>query len=552
MNAVLLYIIGNTFYANINISIPDSSFSDENDIIDPALVYDRFPVDLANASSIFNTVHSGLKQKDSNIHPVGVSFIPAYIPQNTRLYHARSDRNIPDMFEWIAFNYEFSYSFSGFKRRVEEQEFSRNDRGFLFTFRTKRPLNKVIFLDGASAAKSAPFMDQQMILSKQENISEPVDERLAAEKICNWGKSFGLQGFIRLEVGYEMVLCDFHENVEVISNISLAAANDLIKFPAEELKYVSGPHMPHQTPKVPLPPNYNSLSYNRSLLLNHLQAVSGFEWVRSGSYQDPGEERIFLDFANMITPLNKTFINPDSYIRNISYIAQNLKEAIIEDLETIYKTPTDPFYKTNWPVVTNLITLKFSPMLVNLNSSLYHKDSKSVSDNIQLLTYNFIRRYISEDVNYTEQNMEAAYKTCVLDYVWYTYPLQGSDYLIYSSIFKVHSVIIRLIFDLFDVSRELTYQIYVNDIHRKFDWKTFQIRIGNLMKLLNWSDFYQCSQKCGSDEFCYTPTWGPSPFGWGPQRNPELFDHDGQTYRIRHELKCMNYKDIMTDIPSLN
>lgn len=93
------------------------------------------------------------------------------------------------------------------------------------------------------------------------------------------GGSFGLQGFIRLEVGYEMVLCDFHKNVEVISNISLTAANELIKFPPEDLKYGFGPHSPHKLPKVPLPPNYNSLAYNRSLLLNHLQAVAGFEWV---------------------------------------------------------------------------------------------------------------------------------------------------------------------------------------------------------------------------------------------------------------------------------
>lgn len=547
MNVVLLYVIGSKIYTNVKISIPAYSLSIENDSIDPALVYEKFPIDLANASSIFNTVQSALKQKDSNVHPVGVSFIPAYIPPNTRLYHARSDSNLPDLFEWIAFNYEFSYSFSGFKRRTEPQKFTPwHQRGKLFTFRTKKPLDKVIFLDGASAAKKSPFMDQQMILSKKENTSEPVDETLAAESICKWGKSFGLQGFIRLEVGYEMILCDFHENVEVISNISLTAANDLIKFPAEKLKYVLGPH------KDPLPPNYNSLSYNRSLLLNHLQAVSGFEWVLSGSYQDSGEDRILLDFANMVTPLNKTFIDPDSYKRNISSIAQDLKEGIIEDLEIIYKNPTDPFYKTNWPAITNLITQKFGPMLVNLNSSLYDKNLKVVSDNIQLLTYNFIRRHISEDMNYTELNIQAAYNSCIIDYVFHTYPLQGSDYLIYSSIFKVHSEIIRLIFDLFEVSREFTYEIYVNNVNKEFEWKNFQVRISNLMRLLNWTDFYQCSRKCGSDEVCYSPTWGPSPFGWGPQRNPDLFDFDGETYRIKHELKCMNYKDIMPDIPPLN
>lgn len=133
----------------------------------------------------------------------------------------------------------------------------------------------------------------------------------------------------------------------------------MIKFPPEELKYVSVPHVSHQPPKVPLPPNYYSRSYNRSLLLNYLQAVLGFEWVRAGSYQDSGRDIILIDFANMVTPLNKTYIDSDSYKRNISYISENLKESIIEDLETIYENPNDPFYKTNWQAFTNLITLKF-------------------------------------------------------------------------------------------------------------------------------------------------------------------------------------------------
>lgn len=62
-------------------------------------------------------------------------------------------------------------------------------------------------------------------------------------------------------------------------------------------------------------------------------------------------------------------------------------------------------------------------MLVNL----IFIDLKLVSVNIQLLTYNFTRRHISEDMNHTGQNMQAAYNNCVVDYVFHTYPLQGSD-----------------------------------------------------------------------------------------------------------------------------
>lgn len=135
MNIMLLYVIGNMLFPNVKISVPP--LLDKNNIIDPVVVHDMFPIDLANASSIFNTIQSALKQRDSNTHPAGVSFIPAYIPPNTRIYHARNDSNLPDLFEWIAFNYEFSYSFSGFRRQSKEQAFSPWNRNFFFYFQNE-------------------------------------------------------------------------------------------------------------------------------------------------------------------------------------------------------------------------------------------------------------------------------------------------------------------------------------------------------------------------------------------------------------------------------
>ncbi|GME88054.1 unnamed protein product [Ambrosiozyma monospora] len=44
------------------------------------------PIDISNATAIFNEVNNALKQKNANLNPVGVSFIPAYIPEGTLLY----------------------------------------------------------------------------------------------------------------------------------------------------------------------------------------------------------------------------------------------------------------------------------------------------------------------------------------------------------------------------------------------------------------------------------------------------------------------------------
>lgn len=545
------------------------SLQSEITLLDSWDVYEKYPIDLNNASAVFNTVQGALKQKDSNTHPVGVSFIPAYIPANTRLYHSRPDGNLPDLYEWIAFSYEFSYLFGGFSRRVNQSSDGidprERKRKFLFSFRTKVPLDKVIYLDGASAAKIFPELDQQEILANISSHEGYFNEREAADKICKWGESFGLQGFIRLEIGFEMILCNFHKNVELISNITVPYAGDVIEFPPEDPEYVPSPRRPPpmkppatieqqvlEAPKTE--PDYESLSHNRSLLLSHLSTMVGYEWSQSGSMVDHGEPRILLDLSSMVTPLNKTYIDPDSYVRNISYISQDLKGSLINQLEHVYEIPTNPFFKNDWPILTYFIVQKFGPFLMNLNKTLTNFDDLKVSgDQMQLLTFNIVRRYYHDEINDPTIRRETAIKDFIQDYVYNTFPLVNTDILIYSSIFKVQYELVHLVFDVFDVSKAITHQIYITSADYKFEEELEQIkeRVTNLIQLFDWSMFYQCSNKCGFDEICLTPTWGPSPIGWGPKEDRSFSYKDG-VFRINREFQCVKYTDMLRNTSSLN
>lgn len=189
---------------------------------------------------------------------------------------------------------------------------------------------------------------------------------------------------------------DFHRDMEVMSNITVSYVNDLLDFPADERKNL--PKRPHPPPNKSKPStendkvvikseipvqleetvynadkikvDYDSLSFNRSLLLNHLQSAASFEWIQSGGAVDHGEPRILLDFSNMVTPLNKTYIDPDAFRRNISYIDQGLKDEIRSDLEHVFQSSVNPFFKTNWQGMTSHLVKKFAPILVNLNKTL--------------------------------------------------------------------------------------------------------------------------------------------------------------------------------------
>ncbi|GMF04111.1 unnamed protein product [Ambrosiozyma monospora] len=133
----------------------------------------------------------------------------------------------------------------------------------MLTFQVVRPLDKLIYLGGASAAKTTTGeMDCEMILSGTESYNEGqrYDERTTADKICKWGESFGLDGYVRLEIGFEIVLCDFHDKVELISNVTLNNPADFIGFPREkwpelnETDYDMPPPPPDADGSYPPPP----------------------------------------------------------------------------------------------------------------------------------------------------------------------------------------------------------------------------------------------------------------------------------------------------------
>lgn len=538
--------------------------------ISPFSNFEEYPIDFENSTAIFNIVHGSLKQKNADLNPVGVAFVPAYIPPNTYLYHATSSQEIPDLYEWIAMDYEFSYNFAGFGRNKARSHgfldkkksrdegpphLPRKGKGpfkgprrqlqYLYSFKTTAPLTKLIYLDGASASKNDNGqMDQQLILSNQTDINGHVNEYEAAEKICKWGESFGLQGVIRLEVGFEIIICNFSDSIELVSNVTLNNVTNLLNFPNE------------------LPEPRNNLEKERSELIDILGAMSGYEHIQAGSIADNREPRILLDFSRMVTPINKTWIDPDPYRRRINSLSFDIKEDILNSLEENLSLFDFSYEKTDWQLITNRMVDKFGPILVLLNSSLTQFEHLSeedlrqaletVSGNLTQYTYNFIRRYSDDTIEDPKMKRQKAMQESINDYVYHTFALTTeAEKLIYSSVFKIQSVVATHIFDIFDISREILFDLYVEPSENNFDkyrkdLLAMKKSSNDLLDTLGWSIFTQCFNKCNWDEVCYIPTWGPGPMGFGPdkQKLSRWFLFDGETYRIAKDLQCISFKDI--------
>ncbi|ODV71557.1 uncharacterized protein CYBJADRAFT_169194 [Cyberlindnera jadinii NRRL Y-1542] len=512
------------------------------------------PVTRENASAIFNTVQGALRNKNAQIEPIGVSFIPAYIPEGTLLYHGNGDGQIPEGPEWIAMDHEFSQNFiadragphigHGHRSSTRAAEKGRGHPGrfhgpprdsedkhtSLLTFRVKKPLSRMILLDGSSAAKTETGeMDQQYILAGIENVSSPfVGERESSVKICEWGKQFGLDGYIRVEVGFEVVICDFFDKLELTSNVTLDWGNNTLNLPLE----LTDEHLMDE---------YASL-------WDSVSAMGSYDWAKMGNVHDKREGRILLDFSKLQTMLNRTYVGTDPYTRRIYNVSKDLRQDLKRDLAQSLEGGVDPYGGTNWQLLTTEIVDKFSPILQMINSSLSdeHSDGVSKAKNLTVFTTNFVRRFLSwEEGASIEERILAAKNRALEQYVHPLQPLRSkSDALILSSIRRVTQMIIETVFDSFFVSRDILDDYFLKNEIDFTGLDELKYQVVDLLEVLRWeSTYYTCSSRCSWDEICYTPSWGPSPLGWDSSFG--TFTDSYGKVRISAELQCVSYKTIL-------
>jgi hypothetical protein len=121
--------------------------------------------------------------------------LPATIPKGTILYHGQTDNHVPDSPDWFAFDVEHAHIFC----------FSSC---YMITLQAKRDLH-LLYFDGSSAAKVKDgVMDSQdIVVWGEPRPDKYISERERIETLCAWGKSFGLDGFVRMEFHLYVFLC---------------------------------------------------------------------------------------------------------------------------------------------------------------------------------------------------------------------------------------------------------------------------------------------------------------------------------------------------------
>ncbi|KAJ9363453.1 hypothetical protein DTO280E4_2435 [Paecilomyces variotii] len=220
---------------------------------------------LLNSNHIFNTIYASMRHRASSLYPNGVSFFLATVPKGTQFYHGSGNSTPVTGVEWLAFEPEHALGFAHRSEQhgrprfpIQDQDQDQDQRGgydghtgknaaqrplgsdeeeeddgetaggYLHTYVTARDL-RLLYLDGESGMRGHALDAQDRILfndtigsesrmMRETGIGGPPDEQERAILACKMAKEVWndrIDGLIRTEADFEIILCNFERDLEV-------------------------------------------------------------------------------------------------------------------------------------------------------------------------------------------------------------------------------------------------------------------------------------------------------------------------------------------------
>ncbi len=464
-----------------------------------------------NAPHIFNALHSAMRQWGSSLKHNGMSFFTASIPNNTLLYHGTHTKDRINGTEWLAFEIEHAEVFAGMRgpgggrrgrpppggpgggpggrpgegkppvgppgegpgypgrpdhppkqglpnRPMHKTDDESKSYGYLHTYRTSRPLTKLLYLDGMSAGKTSmgtvDTQDYVMRNDSEEIVSAPWGDYQRAQAMCALGKEYEIEGIIRMEAGFELILCDFSSGLDFVGA--------------------------SQRPGYSVPESYQDLSQ--------------FEYFRGVSMRFQGitAGRVKVDYSNMVSayfyPLNLT--NPNPSRSELPRLPMSDKKGLArvrsDVLSRFSKSGNDD--TVDWQGLVDMVVTRYSDRLQFLVSN-------NLTERALLSEINFL---LNAFIDYADPRVPAAIETCASVYLTPVTPQTESDFLIYEAIITVTRKICSTLFEVRKILLDGEIETY-NKVGPN-------PAIQELIEYLDWSTWLECG-KCGYDEVCFVAIW---------------------------------------------
>jgi len=437
---------------------------------------------------------------------------------------------VPGGFEWLAFELEHSEAFAvgqpppkrperpeqdppeGLELRDlagrEQMRLQQGDcpleiddpprefcQGYLQTYIATRDLN-ILYVDGTSAGKGIMgTMDMQdYVIRDQDDDDLNSDPRrrpmmgdlVRAEDLCRFAKEHRVDGIVRMEIGFEIIYCDFNDGLEQVSAL-------------------------------------------RQLLIRNVSGIKNFlnlyEWARAaaGRYDDIGGNRVLLDFSSMTSAwfYRVNLTNPDPKrpdLPRLSGLSREERGVLREDIR---KMASRQGKGIDWQRnVADMIVNRFSHRLATLTREECGIDEFVsqiiIGTNVHVMAPTMTDRATPSD-GFDREGMEMCSAFYLRPATLLKDQWAEQDELIYTAVSTVTSTICEAFFRIRQLVLEIepllavTPYLVTSVSSHKLN-KAVQEGKGILLELkkkLQWATWKKC-EGCAVDEICFVAMY---PFG---------------------------------------
>ncbi|KAH7345594.1 hypothetical protein B0J17DRAFT_43963 [Rhizoctonia solani] len=537
-------------------------------------LWDAPPADDSYDNQIFFRLATLLQHWPNTRYPSGASVVPGIIPVGTTLYHGWSDGELPSTPEWLAFDPEHSVVYT------------RGPNGHLFTFVTIRPL-RILYFDGSSAAKiTSGATDTQNFLAWGHTGNQSFPEELdLVVDLCNWGKPFGIDGYVRMELNFEVIYCDFHQGIEVVSSLHVLPAEagrtpggppgtgtGSTTPPGEPSSPDRHPSRPGSAvpatpttprpshprfPKEPRPPHWKGAL--TPIKQRSREAFQAGAWHRRA----PGEVRVHLDVARLVSlydPALRSGALARKGLEKILHRGKGLSQENIDTFRAWVINSITPGASTtsgiDWQALTTVIMDRYSSRLEYLQLLLNPDSLVNATAIVQdvraqlmiMLMPDITPDTVPSNTTSTASSTAAEYSQAnewvkpILDhcssYLVSHLPqdtFTREERTLYAGISGTLHEICRVLSLLWSEAYDPLPTIAPIDLVNR--WKG---QVHELMKWLDWTMWNKCTPECGLDSMCFIPTW-PMGIGSDPAGIPG--DGEEDLTKVDWTPRCVSKED---------
>ncbi|KAL6709428.1 hypothetical protein ACN47E_001363 [Coniothyrium glycines] len=347
------------------------------------------------------------------------------------------------------------------------------DSGYLHTYVPKNTL-RLLYVDGLSAGKTenGTLDTQDMILLNISERDGPMGgEYERARGMCNlasslWGNK--IDGILRMEAGFEIILCDFEQHLERTDVITVGERND------------------HRGPRG---------------------FMGGWRYIQAvaSRYHGIGGQRVTIDYEDFVSvfaydDIDGLFTNdvqsdyPMPRLQNVNKSTRDTIKTDITDM-ILRKDWADSGSTRDWQRVADMVIERYAKPLHQLHTDQALRKDKDASAA-------YLAALLEPFVSVRERNASLEMQRCVSQLVPpLPLPPRPAASLAHRTLHVVTSRICDVLLTALSITSSpashSTPLAYASHAAALAD---------ELFEYLNWSTWKECGT-CADDEVCYVPIW---------------------------------------------